>query len=144
MQMQITCPEDAKRFVFGGKAVFTIVSKKTRKRFTFQLHKAKESNAYWVYLFQGRDNTTDYRYIGAFVNLSTYKQKDIESCAKSHQAIAWFLEKLIKGELPRSLELWHSGKCGICNRRLTVPESIKSGIGPECAKKHINLNRELF
>jgi len=28
-----------------------------------------------------------------------------------------------------------SGNCYICNRRLTVPESIESGIGPICAEK---------
>lgn len=28
-----------------------------------------------------------------------------------------------------------SGKCGICSRRLTTPESIERGIGPECAAK---------
>lgn len=27
-----------------------------------------------------------------------------------------------------------SGKCCVCNRTLTVPESIENGIGPECAK----------
>jgi hypothetical protein len=29
----------------------------------------------------------------------------------------------------------HEGRCGRCGRTLTVPESIESGIGPECAKK---------
>lgn len=28
-----------------------------------------------------------------------------------------------------------SGKCGICGRKLTTPESIERGIGPECATK---------
>lgn len=139
----ITCGSDAKRFVFGGKAIFTIVSKATGVRFTFELRKAKNSSAYWVFLFQGRDNTTDYRYIGAFVN-ERYRPKNVNSDAKSHRAIGWFLDKVISGRLPDSLELWHFGKCGVCARRLTVPESIKSGIGPECAKKHINVSRELF
>lgn len=30
--------------------------------------------------------------------------------------------------------LW-AGKCRMCNRTLTVPDSIKSGIGPVCASK---------
>lgn len=29
---------------------------------------------------------------------------------------------------------WHEGRCGRCGRRLTVPESIESGFGPECIK----------
>jgi hypothetical protein len=29
--------------------------------------------------------------------------------------------------------LQHAGKCGRCGRKLTVPQSIETGIGPECA-----------
>lgn len=29
---------------------------------------------------------------------------------------------------------WHEGVCGRCGRRLTVPESIETGFGPECRK----------
>ena len=35
----------------------------------------------------------------------------------------------------KSLEIWHEGRCGRCGRKLTVPSSIESGIGPECASK---------
>ena len=28
-----------------------------------------------------------------------------------------------------------SGRCSLCNRQLTVPSSLHSGLGPECAKK---------
>ena len=31
-------------------------------------------------------------------------------------------------------EMLHEGRCGRCARRLTVPASVASGIGPECAK----------
>ena len=29
-----------------------------------------------------------------------------------------------------ALEVWHEGKCCRCGRTLTVPESVKLGIGP--------------
>jgi hypothetical protein len=32
-------------------------------------------------------------------------------------------------------EVYHEGRCGRCNRKLTVPESIETGLGPECASK---------
>lgn len=32
-------------------------------------------------------------------------------------------------------KLLHCGRCGRCGRTLTVPESIESGYGPECASK---------
>jgi len=35
--------------------------------------------------------------------------------------------------LPAQVQFWHEGRCGRCNRRLTVPESITLGFGPDCA-----------
>jgi hypothetical protein len=39
------------------------------------------------------------------------------------------------GSLPEGYAVHHEGKCGCCGRTLTVPESIKRGIGPECWAK---------
>lgn len=40
----------------------------------------------------------------------------------------------LAGALARlgQVELWHEGVCGRCAHRLTVPESIESGLGPVC------------
>lgn len=38
-------------------------------------------------------------------------------------------------ELPEQVQFWHEGRCGHCGRRLTVPASINTGFGPDCAKK---------
>lgn len=35
----------------------------------------------------------------------------------------------------RSYELLVSTRCIVCNRKLTNPESVKAGIGPECYKR---------
>ena len=40
-----------------------------------------------------------------------------------------------KARIPEHLEIFHEGRCCACGRKLTTPESILSGIGPECAKK---------
>ena len=37
--------------------------------------------------------------------------------------------------LPEGYEARHEGRCARCGRALTVPESIDSGFGPECARK---------
>jgi hypothetical protein len=37
-------------------------------------------------------------------------------------------------ELPEGYAVHHSGHCGRCGRLLTHPESLKTGIGPECIK----------
>lgn len=31
------------------------------------------------------------------------------------------------------LQIFHEGRCGRCGRVLTVPESVETGFGPECA-----------
>lgn len=37
--------------------------------------------------------------------------------------------------LPTQVQFWHEGRCGHCGRRLTVPASIFTGFGPDCAEK---------
>jgi Family of unknown function (DUF6011) len=53
--------------------------------------------------------------------------------APSAKAFDWAWRALTKGTMPANLEVWHEGRCGRCGRKLTVPESIARGIGPECA-----------
>ena len=64
-----------------------------------------------------------------------WEQKNGYRVNISFQAFAWFLASLSRPgtELPEQLEFWHAGRCGRCGRRLTVPASIASGFGPECA-----------
>lgn len=50
------------------------------------------------------------------------------------RAFDFFVHNVIQLERePGALEIWHEGRCGRCGRKLTVPESIAAGIGPECA-----------
>ena len=43
-----------------------------------------------------------------------------------------FCFKALSAGSMRGFEIWHEGKCGRCGRKLTVPESIACGFGPEC------------
>jgi hypothetical protein len=53
--------------------------------------------------------------------------------ALSVVAWTWFCRHLFERDtVPDGLEVWHEGRCGRCNRKLTVPASIESGFGPEC------------
>lgn len=53
------------------------------------------------------------------------------------RACAWIAKRLPKrvDELMEQGEWWHEGVCGRCGRRLTVPESIEMGFGPDCLEK---------
>jgi hypothetical protein len=51
------------------------------------------------------------------------------------KAFQWFWRTLHgSGNFPDGFEFWHEGRCAQCGKRLTVPESIQSGFGPECVK----------
>ena len=85
-----------------------------------------------VALLSGSDNQSDYTGFG-FVNengISVWRKKQGTIFA----VYARMLDNPSKFEA-KGAEFLFSGKCRKCNRELTVPSSIKSGIGPICAGK---------
>ena len=130
---------DALRFIFGGNATFTIRSAKTGARFTYKIRQPKIGNPFFASVLSGQNNETDFDYIG-FIPAAT---RDVlvagnkgKPDAPSFKALAWTVAQLAtKARIPEHLEIFHEGRCCACGRKLTTPESILSGIGPECAKK---------
>jgi len=61
--------------------------------------------------------------------------------AKSARGFAWIFGRLVAGQELKSndgahgVELRHADRCARCARPLTVPASIDSGFGPDCAEK---------
>jgi len=136
----LTNLEDISRFVHGGNAVFTLVSKATGTRYTYKVRSAKDDkDLKFVSVMYGSDNTSHYAYFGMLrgkhFQHATKKTTIVKSDIRAH-AFAWFNYWLVQERLMDTLEFWHEGKCACCGRRLTVPESIASGIGPECAKRY--------
>lgn len=121
-------------FILAGKAIFTIVSKKTGTRFTYRVTKKRDMDLWFVSLLRGHDNENDYAYLGVIKDdavLQTAKSK-VSPGAPSYVAIRWTVERLFQNRSIEQIEVWHAGHCGRCGRLLTVPESIDSGFGPEC------------
>jgi len=121
-------------FVHGGNAVFTVVSSKTQRRYTYKIRKPKGKKISFVELMDGPDNIHSYKLIGIITEKGKFfiiKREWANRGLASHKAIWWFMSNL-ESDL---VDMYHAGKCGRCGRRLTVPESITIGIGPECAKK---------
>jgi hypothetical protein len=54
----------------------------------------------------------------------------------SVKAFDWFFNNRVScnTDLPESVEFFHEGRCGKCGRKLTTPESVTAGFGPECIK----------
>ena len=134
----ITDPADAADFAFGGKARFTLVSKKTGNRKTFRVAQAKDNeNMFFVSLLTGSDNESDFEYIG-FVkrpNLGLTAGRKGNPSHPAFVAVDWALRHIETGNMPEELEFWHEGRCARCARPLTDPASIERGLGPECATK---------
>lgn len=130
---------DALRFMFGGNATFTLRSEKTGTRYTYKIRQKEDAGPFFVSVLAGQNNQTDFDYIG-FVPASARGQITAGSkgkpAAPSFKAIAWVLAQLDQtARIPEQLSIFHEGRCCACGRKLTTPESILSGIGPECAKK---------
>lgn len=123
----------ALKFIFAGNSTVTFLNSKTGNRFTFNIKRVKDGNIFFVSALTGPE---DYSYIGTF-GTSGYKhgvKSNISESAQSVSVFKYVIGKLRIGALPDFVEVWHEGKCGKCGRQLTVPSSIETGIGPECAK----------
>lgn len=141
-------------FIFAGNATFTLKSLKTGTRFTYKVRVKKEDAerlclgqqcpaevVYFVSLLRGPDNENDFAYMGVLRKspprfFLTAASGKVGRAAPAHKALVWFVQMMRLERsvvLGVSLEVWHEGKCGRCGRKLTVPESIVAGLGPECA-----------
>lgn len=128
-------------FVEGGHAVFTVLNTKTGGRFTYKVSAPKGENTavrYFVSVLNGSDNTSDYIYLGCVYKDGAFRRgvkSTIGPDAPSMKGFAWIWERREKMESYSHVEVLHMGTCGKCGRALTVPESVKSGLGPVCAGK---------
>jgi hypothetical protein len=131
-------PTDPLAFALAGNATFTVVSKKTDRRFTLKIRQKKDTpTTHFVSVLTGPNNEDDFEYLGVIWDRKEYRHgrtSRVSSAAISAQATKWVCERLLAGKELTNCELHHEGRCGRCGRKLTVPESILSGFGPECSQ----------
>lgn len=137
MNAQLTNVADVRAFALAGNATLTLRSKVSGNRFTYRIRRPGDDRPHFVSLLNGSDNEGSYEYLGTIINDSYGhgRKSKITADAMSAKAFDWFWLAMRKNIMPIALEIWHEGRCGRCGRKLTVPESIASGIGPECAKR---------
>lgn len=119
-------------FLFAGKAEFTLQSKATGQHFTYKVTASKDAQMFFVALLTGNGK----QYAGciptsARTQFRTTRASKVRRDHVAIQGLEWFLTHLTSPQV----ELHHCGKCGRCGRKLTNPESIARGIGPECATR---------
>lgn len=130
---------DAHRFIRGGRAIVTIRSKKSGEHRTYRVSRPAEDKPFFVGLLAGSDNTSDYVYAGimdpATGAMRTTAKSQFTCDSVPVRAWNYVAKHLAAGQLPADAEVMHEGRCCVCGRVLTVPESIERGIGPECYSK---------
>lgn len=127
---------DVKRFVLAGNATLTLVSGKTGTRYTYHVKQVKSDAPHFVSVLYGSDNENDLAFIGSIFADGEYRHgRKSKLPAGDIRESAWcyLWRHVLAGNLPADLEIWHEGRCARCGRKLTVPESIERGLGPECA-----------
>lgn len=115
---------------------FTVKSLRTGEHWTFQVRTQPDDADFApgkrvLSLLTGPDNTNDYKGF-AFVEeggVKLWSRCDTELYRK----YAAMLEKLHEHAAEGRAEVFVSCSCRVCNRTLTTPESVQSGIGPVCA-----------
>ena len=140
---------DLVTFLSGGNAKITIQSKKTGTHFTFkvsqgwdgQANKRDHTTPFFVSVLSGPDNEADFQFIGFIpLNKMAFRRPELVAGRKgrpdapSFKALDWVLRHLSQNNLPEQVEIQHEGHCCRCGRTLTHPDSLASGIGPECRK----------
>lgn len=140
------------RFALAGNATFTVVSKATGTRFTYRIRAPKvdrdgapvskeAAEVLFVSVLTGPQNTSDYTYFGTVFRKDGNKfrhsnKSRVAADATSVKAFAWMFEHVLKSASGADkCVVYHAGTCGRCGRLLTTPESVRLGLGPECASK---------
>ena len=140
--------QDRFNYVLAGDSIFTVKNEESGNRMTFRvtslqrIDKESTRRLWFVKVLAGPDNIKDYSFLGSLQGKDDgqifYKhspKSKVTEGAQSVKVIDWFVKKLQDGKMPASIKMYHEGFCGRCGRRLTVPESIQNGYGPECLDK---------
>lgn len=128
-----------KDFILGGNATFTVQNPRG-DHYTFKVRKPKSAMPHFISLLTGPDNETSFTYIGmVFPDSGEVKTTRASKLTPNSVPVrvAAFALRCVWGTqtLPVGYQIRHEGKCGCCGRKLTTPESLDRGIGPECIKK---------
>lgn len=138
---------DVVKFILAGRAVFTL-TRPDNKHYTYRINKAEKRHGnvqdlrqtWFVNLGIGYEDSI---YLGmltqehpeadpVFRLTAKSKFSDDADSVVTFRAFLWD----VCNHAPTPLmQFRHEGKCCVCARPLTNPDSIDAGIGPECAGK---------
>lgn len=140
----VTSPREGSR----RGCTLTVVNDVSGNRVTVRFRRPKGFGAVLVDVMVGSDNETSYAFAGTLKGTTlrlSPRRKAPDAKAKMAKAVLdWTLTRAANGTplegtktdgTPFSVRCLHEGRCACCGRKLTVPESIDTGIGPVCASR---------
>lgn len=125
------------QFILGGHSEFVVSQKDTDIHIEFKVTQKIGEEIYFVSY-----KSTVWVYIG-LIKFKPYFDfipvKVTESVKPDTISRAEVFRKLILGisylnKLPNNIEVFYTGRCSVCHRKLSDPDYIKIGIGPTCLK----------
>ncbi len=142
-----------KEFFTGGRATFTLEVPELfanttgcRPHYTYRIYKKKDKKdenkeVFFVSLKTGPEDR-NYAYLGIFNTETGQIALTKKSIGSDDCWSVRFFRRIMANifcEEPDNIteagfDVHHEGKCGKCGRKLTVPVSIKTGLGPICSK----------
>jgi hypothetical protein len=141
---QLTTTSEALKFMLAGDARVTFST--AGVRFTYRVSapsietpkggKVRDfaSNVRFVNL---ADNEGTFAFLGTiFLADRAFRVSRKSRVSPDAPSVAMFqgvFAQLVAGQVSEGVAIFHEGSCGRCGRTLTVPTSIASGFGPDCA-----------
>ena len=135
-------PAQFRNFIFAGRSVFTLENTKSGNYLTFKVKQVKKDKIAIDGLFTIEcktlgDSDHGYKFLG-FLNTieNKFRRRFWDHKFIGYTTFFWLLRNLeVLEKFSDKLAIYHEGRCCKCGMPLTVPESIDSGIGPECNRQ---------
>lgn len=134
----------ALKFILAGNSEFVLYSTKTKGKFEYRMTRknSRDKEDSYIYFLNTKIDG-EYMYAGVIwfdektqeFKFGQGKNGRVDYRHLNIRSLLFVLNKLNSGGIPQYCEVFHTGTCGRCGRKLTTPESILTGLGPECSKK---------
>lgn len=123
-----------RQYIRAGNATVTVISHRTGNHFTYNV----KSSVHGGHYVKRVGKNQHHFYLGMIKESGQFvTTKNSAFSDKGMVPFRWVWEHLAQDRMPPECTVQHEGKCGVCNRPLTDPESVELGVGPVCRSKFI-------
>lgn len=134
-------PRYIRDFILAGNSEFVLANTKTGNHIAYKVRATRNVKSqfalYFVYVKTDSSVYAGHLSINCQGGSPRYIKGDkgaFDSDSQCIKVLLWFLTTPAH-LVPSNMCCLHVGKCGRCGRKLTDPESIAVGLGPDCRTK---------